>query len=58
MDNKQPISCERKSYTVDHNVIGEEKDQEDAVIDAYQDELEWAKRNQESANPSFITQKD
>ncbi len=58
MDNKEPASCMRTSYTVDHNVIGEAKDQENALIDAYQDETEWAEREQAGVNPDYIVQKN
>lgn len=57
MENKPSISCSRTAYSVDHNVIREAGDQEDAVIEAYQDESEWAKREQEAIKPDIIIQK-
>lgn len=57
MDHKQSVSCSRNSYSVDHNMIREASDKEDAVIDAYQEESEWAERNQAAAKPDYIKQK-
>lgn len=60
MDQKQSVSCSRTVYSVDHNVIHEANkatSQEETVIDAYQDEAEWADRNQSSFKPDYITQK-
>ena len=58
MDKAQTISCHRSSYSVDHNVIREASVEENAVIDAYEDELEWAERNQDAVKPDLITQKN
>lgn len=57
MENKQTVSCNRTAYSVDHNVIHEAGDQGEAVIDAYQEEAEWAERQQAAVKPDFITQK-
>lgn len=57
MDHKKFISCSRTAYTVDHNVISNAENKEDEVIDAYQDEAEWAERKQVAVKPDFITQK-
>ncbi|MEW9668470.1 hypothetical protein [Ammoniphilus sp. 3BR4] len=58
MDKIPPVSCERTSYSVDHNIIQEASEEENAVIEAYEEELEWAERNQESVKPDLITQKN
>lgn len=57
MENKPTVSCNRTAYSVDHNVIREAEEQEEAVIDAYQNEAEWAERQQAAVKPDFITQK-
>lgn len=58
MDKKAPVSCRRTTYSVDHNVIQAASAEENAVIDAYKNELEWAERNQEAIKPDLITQKN